>query len=79
MNDYMEHTTRAEHLAFCKRRALDLVDAGHLHEAFSSMGSDLEKHRETKNHRGMEIGVRLLINGHLETDRAMREFIEGFN
>lgn len=40
--------TRDEHLAFCKRRALEYVDAGMpLAQAVASMGSDLMAHPET--------------------------------
>ena len=43
-----EETTRAEHLAWCKRRAMEYVDAGDLSNAVASMGSDLSKHPETR-------------------------------
>ena len=76
----METTiTRAEHLAWCKQRALELVDAGDLNGAFASMGSDLRKHPETENHPAIELGFMLLLGGHLSTAADMRKFIEGFN
>jgi len=71
--------TRAEHLAWCKQRALEYVDANDLTQALASMGSDLNKHDETRNHAGMEIGLMLKLNGHLNTAHEMRRFIEGFN
>jgi hypothetical protein len=40
--------TRAEHLAWCKQRALAYVDRGELLSAISSMLSDLGKHEETQ-------------------------------
>jgi hypothetical protein len=41
--------TRDEHLAWCKKRALEYVDAGDLTNAVASMGSDLKKHPDTDN------------------------------
>jgi len=77
----MESATisRQEHLDWCKKRALEYVDAGDLPQAFASMGSDLGKHDETSNHIGMELGMMLLMGGHLSTPEKMRKFIEGFN
>lgn len=39
--------TREEHMKFCKKRALEYLDAGNLVEAVASMVSDLSKHPET--------------------------------
>lgn len=75
----MAALTRAEHLAWCKRRALDYVDAGDLTNAFASIASDMKKHPETENHAGLQIGAMLLMGGHLSTAAEMRKFIEGFN
>jgi hypothetical protein len=41
--------TRDEHLAGCKRRALEHADAGDLAQAVASMGSDLRAHPDTDN------------------------------
>jgi len=71
--------TRAEHLAWCKQRALEYVDIGDLNQAFTSMASDLGKHEGTKGHGAIRLGMMLLLNGHLGTSIKMREFIEGFN
>ncbi len=71
--------TRAQHLAWCKRRALQYCDMGDLSQAFSSMGSDLGKHPETVNHAGIQLGMMMLLGGHLNTPEAMRKFIQGFN
>ena len=43
------------------------------------MLSDLGKHPETANHTGKQLGVALLMGGHLATQKQMRDFIEGFN
>lgn len=72
-------STRAEHLAWCKQRANELINASRVDEAFASMGSDLNKHDETRGHVGMELGMMLYIGGHLSTPHKMREFINGFN
>ena len=70
---------RSEHLAWCKRRALEYVDGGDLRQAFASMASDLSKHPETENHPGRQLGMMLLMGGQLSTASEMRKFIEGFN
>lgn len=76
----METTiSRSEHVAWCKQRALELVDAGDLNGAFASMGSDLNKHPETQNHPASELGMMLLVGGFLSTPAEMRKFIEGYN
>lgn len=67
--------TRAEHLSWSKQRALQYVDAGDLSQAFASMGSDLE----TEGHSGIRLGAMLLLGGHPNTSKQMRDFVEGFN
>jgi hypothetical protein len=83
MSDTTTPTTdtdsRAEHLAWSKTRALEYVDAGDIQSAFSSTTSDLNKHPDTAGHQGAEVGMLLMMGGHLSTAREMREFIEGFN
>lgn len=71
--------TRAEHLAWCKERALEYVDAGDLTNAYASMTSDLTKHPETEKHGAIQLGMMMLMSGHLGTPQKMREFINGFN
>lgn len=71
--------TRAEHLAWCKARALQYVDAGDVENAFASMISDLNKHPDTEGHAGAELGLLLLLSGRLSSAQQMREFIERFN
>jgi hypothetical protein len=71
--------TRDEHLLWCKKRALQYVDAGDLTQAFASMGSDLQKHPDTADHSGIGLGMMMLMAGHLSTPADMRSFIEGFN
>ncbi len=75
----MMYDTRAEHLAWCKQRALEYVDAGDLNNAFASMSSDLSKHPETEKHAGITLGMMLLMSGKLNTVEEMRKFINGFN
>lgn len=69
-------TTAADHLAWCKRRANEYLDAGKIREAFASMASDLNKHDETRGHSAINLGM---LGGELETVEKMREFIDGFN
>jgi hypothetical protein len=70
---------RAEHLAWCKERALEYVKQGDLPNAYASMTSDLRKHPETKDHAAIELGMMMLVSGHLNSLHEMRRFIEGFN
>jgi hypothetical protein len=70
---------RAEHLAWCKQRALEYVDQGDLQNAFASMASDMSKHPETENSNVQVLGMMLMMSGHLETRDQMRRWIEGFN
>ena len=72
-------TTRAEHMEWCKKRALDYVDRGDLTNAYASMGSDLGKHPETRDHPAISLGMQLMMIGDLSTPEKMRRFIEGFN
>ena len=71
--------TRAEHLAWCKTRALAYVDVGDLPNAFASLVSDLRKHPETEDHGAMELGMMLALGGQLNARDDMRDFIEGCN
>jgi len=71
--------TRAEHLAWCKARALEYVDTGDLTQAFASMASDLRKHPDTTNNPAIQLGMTLMMGGHLKTSEETRKFIVGFN
>ena len=71
--------TRGQHLEWCKRRALKYVERGDTAQAFASMGSDLSKHPETANHIGIQLGMMMLMGGHLKIPEQMRTFINGFN
>lgn len=75
----VQGTSREEHLAWCKKRALAYCDAGDPRQAFASMGSDLRGHPETRDHIGMQLGMAMLMDGSLDDASAMRRFIEGFN
>ena len=68
--------TRAEHLEWCKLRALEYCDVGEEMNAWASMASDLRKHPETADHPGIDLGFQLMLTGNM-TD--LRKFIEGFN
>lgn len=68
--------TRDEHLAWCKKRALEYLDRGDLLNAVTSMGSDLQKHPE------LRCNAFLLMAGALDAQNgdvpAVRRWIEGF-
>jgi hypothetical protein len=69
---------RAEHLAWCKQRALAYLPSDPV-QAFTSMASDLNKHPDTANHSALELGMMMLMGGLLKSPAEMRKFIEGFN
>ncbi|HYX83240.1 MAG TPA: hypothetical protein VE714_12650 [Gemmatimonadales bacterium] len=72
--------TRTEHLAWCKARAIqELEFSRDPKQGVISMLSDLEKHPETANHVRGKLGVMLLLAGRLNTEREVRDFINGFN
>ena len=71
--------TRAEHLEWAKKRAIEYCDADDPAQAISSMASDLTKHPETENHGAIRLMVMLKMSGQLETVKQVREFILGFN
>jgi hypothetical protein len=75
----LAQVSRDEHLAWCKKRALEYVDADDCVQALASMCSDLNKHDETRGHVGIELGLMLLAAGRLSSALEMRRFIEGFN
>ena len=60
--DRPDALTRDEHLAWCKRRALEYVDAGDLTHAVASMASDLKTHPDTDN-PGLNGLARLIHEG----------------
>lgn len=71
--------SRAEHMAWCKARALAFVDSGDLSGAFASITADLKQHEGTAVHVGIELGHLLYLHGKLDTAQDMRHFIHGFS
>ena len=72
-------TTRAEHLQWCKGRALEYADRGDMTNAVASMCSDLSKHPETENHAGAQLLVMQAAAGLLDQPGRLRREIEGFH
>ena len=77
-DDDDEGVSRANHLAWCKQRALELCDAGDPQQAFTSMVSDMKKHEATAKHDGILLGAMLMMSGRLEQNEV-RNWITGFN
>jgi hypothetical protein len=69
--------TREEHIAECKRRAIEYLDEGDVLNGITSMLSDLNKHQETR-----EIGEKMTMLGMLYLTNndlpGARRFVEGF-
>jgi len=74
-----EIMSRAEHIAWAKKRALKYLESNNLKDAFISMLSDLKKHDELKHHIGIDLGWIELVTGMLQDSHRMRHWIEGFN
>jgi hypothetical protein len=70
---------RAQHLEWCKKRALAYADQGYLQQALSSMLSDLARHPKTADHPGIPLCGGRMAFSNLTTKDQVREFIEGFN
>lgn len=68
--------TAADHMIWCKERALDYVKRAALPAAVASMSSDLRKHPETSEQSSglMVFGMVQIGNG----ADAVRRWIEGF-
>lgn len=75
----MNDMTRKEHIEWCKKRALEYIDAGDIASAYSSMCSDLGKHDSInmEDYRPiLTLGMAELMNGSVA---GMTKWIEGFN
>lgn len=71
--------SRSEHLAWCKKRALEYAEMNDLNNALISMMSDLGKHPETSNHSGIMLTTMLMMSGSLATKEEVVKHINGFN
>ena len=71
--------SRTEHLQWCKDRAMAYVNDGDLQDGVKSMMSDMTKHPETCTHMGIELGIMMLMGGHLKTKEDATVWILGFN
>jgi len=64
--------TRAEHLEWAKKRALDYIDRGDDVNGVASMLSDMRKHPELVDHFGLQLAITL------RTPEEARDWVEGF-
>jgi hypothetical protein len=72
--------TRAEHLAWCKERALAELDAGGplaQANALASITSDLRKHPDTAGHAAIVLTTQFTMAGDLQGDEQIREWLDG--
>jgi hypothetical protein len=70
-------TSRAEHIRWCKERALAHVSAGDLRQAMTGFLDDLGKHDETKSLQ-KDHGPAALVILRTDDERQVREWIEEF-
>lgn len=66
--------SRAQHLQWCKTRAILIINEGKKAEAVASFVSDMHKHPELENHMFLGFMMPEMLAG-----RDMAEFINGFN
>jgi hypothetical protein len=72
--------TRAEHLQWCKDRAIEILkEGGTPGDAYASFTSDMNKHEQTANHSAIMLGMMMIMGGQLNTNYEMEKFINGFN
>lgn len=72
--DKSDYTSRAEHLAWAKKRALAYLPDWR--QAMASFVSDLRKHKETRGHAVLDLMVMSALAGLLD-ERECRDLIEG--
>ena len=70
---------RAEHLQWSKDRAIQILNEGDVTGAYSSFLTDMNEHDELREHPALQMGMMLLVGGHLKTVPQMKKFIEDFN
>ena len=71
---------RAEHLAWAKERAIDVLrQTEQPIQAWASFSSDMMKHDELATHIALELGMMHLAMGELSTLNEMEHFLDGFN
>lgn len=72
--------TREERMQWCKDRALEYARQGDANNALASMTSDLNKHPETRNSVDIaaNLGMSLMMTGHLNSVAAIVKFINDF-
>ena len=69
-------TPRDEYLAGARVRALALVEAGWLVDAWGGFAWELQQHPETAGHPELERGIGLFLHGHLAEPEAVRRWLE---
>jgi len=70
---------RQQHLEWCKKRAHGYLAHGDVHNAITSMLSDLQKHPETKLDKDSPLpmlGMMTIASGDI---KGAKSFIDGFN
>ena len=71
---------RTEYIEWAKKRAIEFLgETEDVTGAYSSLVSDLTANDETKNHIGINLGMRMMMIGKLQTAEEMRRFIDGFH
>jgi len=69
---------RAEHLQWCKDRALEHINNGDINQGITSMMSNIRKHPETDSEAYASLCMMMLMGNQLSTKQAAVDFINGF-
>lgn len=71
--------TRDEHIQWAKDRAEKYIEAGDWQDAWASFACDLNAHEDTRNHAGLETGMRMVMVGLISNCPSMWNHIKGYN
>lgn len=58
---------------------MEYVKANDLTNAVASMGSDLTKHDELKDHAAIPLGMQLLLSSAFDKKKLITQWVQGFN
>lgn len=71
--------TRVEHLAWCKKRAMEAMTDGNMAAGWASFVQDMAEHPETQDHVFLEKGTLMVFGGQISTLEEMKKYINDFD
>lgn len=72
--------SREEHLAWCKKRAIEFAEGGDHSQAMASFSSDINKHEGTRHLRQLvkDLWWPMQMGGMFRTNEELIKHIEGY-